>query len=294
VLVEPAVAFLALAYGRLKASADLRSTNQFLQRTVDDQTAELRREKEMLEVRVRERTRELEQAKRATLAAERLLLDRERQEGVHQVAAGVAHALNNPLGALRANLQFIAEEVRDALGALPAETREDIEAAIADATADADRIASSIESLFGQAASERRAALRSSVAQAVREAARTLAETHPDGFDLQVEADEAVHAGVAAGELLRWALRLLEHAAAGATGSLVVRVSRDREGPLLAIEGVELRDVVGQPALEELRMEIEQAGGRLDPKVGGGAIALLLHLPSASGERGAPAALEVP
>jgi signal transduction histidine kinase len=289
VLVEPAVAFLALAYARLKAAADLKSTNQFLQRTVDEQTAELRREKESLEERVRERTYELEEAKRATLHAERLLLDRERREGVHQVAAGIAHALNNPLGALRANLQFIAEEIEEGLGdAVPEATREDLRGAIADATADADRIAGSIESLFGEAAAERRAAVRTSVVEAVAEAERTLARLYPDAVRISVEADAGgVHAGVAGGELLRWVLRLLEHAVGASAGQVAVRVTRDADGPVVRIHGVEIGDVAGQATLDALREEVERAGGRLGGTLAEDGLALALHLPAPHGERGA-------
>jgi len=63
------------------------------------------------------------------------------------LAAGVAHEVNNPLGYLRANLEFIQQELKKAAGINP-----ELFAAIDDAIQGSERIASAVQavSLFGQ------------------------------------------------------------------------------------------------------------------------------------------------
>ena len=96
---------------RLDALACLQDSNSILERRVEERTQDLRQERDSLERRVRERTLELEAAKHSTVEAERRLLDLERTEGVKRLAAGLAHELNNPLGAAPANLDFARETI---------------------------------------------------------------------------------------------------------------------------------------------------------------------------------------
>jgi two-component system NtrC family sensor kinase len=79
---------------------------------------ELERLSVELETQVTKRTGDL-------LAAESALLRAEKLAAVGQLAAGVAHEINNPAGALAANLAYLREEV--VRGKLPSDARECLE-----------------------------------------------------------------------------------------------------------------------------------------------------------------------
>jgi signal transduction histidine kinase len=87
-----------------------------------------------LEVRVAERTVELERTAQALARAERL-------GAVGQLAAGVAHEINNPASAILANLEYLKQ-------ALPATEDAELRAAMGDATASIKRITRIVRQLL--------------------------------------------------------------------------------------------------------------------------------------------------
>ncbi len=230
-------AYLGLAVGRTRALTALRRLNRQLEATVSRRTAELEREKQKLEARVRERTLELERAKQATVATERQLLDRERIEGVHQLAAGLAHELNNPLGALKASLEFLRDELArvDAARGIPAEDLEELGAAVHDGLEDARRMAGLVASLFGQVTKSRRAAVRSDLDEAVREAIQHFRLSTPGGWNVGVDLGSDRSVGIAHGELTRWVFRLLCALAGTDPGRIHVRTRGDDSLPVLEV-----------------------------------------------------------
>ena len=107
-------------------------------------TAALADSKTELELRVRDRTAELEQAKQALEAdikamkqlnqkledAHSQLLQSEKMASIGQLAAGVAHEINNPIGYVYSNLGMLEKYVHDAFGMI--ELYEQAEGAITD------------------------------------------------------------------------------------------------------------------------------------------------------------------
>ena len=83
-------------------------------------TEELRRSREELEIRVEERTRELtralhelEQSHRKLQQAQAQLIQSEKLAAIGQLAAGVAHEINNPIAYIHANLHSLEEYFGD-------------------------------------------------------------------------------------------------------------------------------------------------------------------------------------
>ena len=266
-VLAPAGAFLGLTLSRIAAAAQLRAANALLEQRVEERTQELRREKEHLEARVQERSRDLERAKQATVEAERRLLDRERAEGVHRLAAGLAHEINNPVGALRANLDFIREGLgRIASGAGSASSDEiaDLVAAVEDARADAVRVSSSVQSLFGEAATARRAAVRTMLGSAAREALRAWREATPGALEPRVVEQEGVAAGIAPAECARWIFRVLTLLGRGRAPAIRLEIDRGSDGPRLAIDVDQSLPTDASAGLEALAKEVTKAGGRLE------------------------------
>ncbi|MFH2135496.1 MAG: ATP-binding protein [Pseudomonadota bacterium] len=107
-------------------------------------TAALADSKAELELRVRDRTAELEQAKQALEAdikamkqlnqkledAHSQLLQSEKMASIGQLAAGVAHEINNPIGYVYSNLGTLERYVQDTFGML--ELYEQAEGALTD------------------------------------------------------------------------------------------------------------------------------------------------------------------
>ncbi len=290
-VLAPAGAFLGLTVARLSALLQLRASNVMLEQKVEERTLELRREKETLEVRVRDRTRELEEAKRATLDAERRLLDRERTEGVHRLAAGLAHELNNPVGAIRANLEFLREGVERLRAGPPSpEDVGELAAALDDAWRDVERVTASTRALFGEAASSRRAARGAPLAPAVRAALRSYAQAVPRSRSPKLLEREVVAVGVPPAECARWVFRLLT-ALGPAAAAAVVAVGGGEAGPELRVSVDGDHPAGPAPAFAGVGQEVSRAGGRLEARSAGRRTLIRVAFPRALGEaQPAPAA----
>lgn len=296
-ILPSAATFVGLSASRIGALTDLRRLNRRLEVQVARRTEELRSEKESLEVRVRERTLELELAKRSALDSERRLLDLERKEGVHQVAAGMAHKLNNPLGALRASVEFLHEELTDLEAGRPisAADLDELREAVEDSLQESQRMSNLIAGLFGQVTATRRAAVRTDLDEAVAEALRYFQRSSPSGSGPLVEADlaSACSVGIPTGELMRWIFRILS--ALVVSEGNPVRVVTDNRGGRRAVD-VRVPGVppVGvRSALGDLIGEIGAAGGSLAVLDDPAETRIRLDLPSGCGERAGRRSREV-
>jgi signal transduction histidine kinase len=286
-VLAPAGAYVGLTVSRLGALARLRDANTMLERKVEERTTALRRERDSLEDRVRERTRELEAAKRSTVEAERRLLDRERGEVARRLAAGLAHEVNNPVGAARANLDHAVDVLRGLLPAIDSEPRSDAAdalEAIEDARRDIDRVAKNVRSLFEDAATSRLAAVRTPLGPVVRDAVAAHASGHPGSPSPVLVERDGVACGVSAGECSRWLFRLLGVLARARATRLRVEVGRFDGSPGIAVEASPAVDLEDDADLDALRDEIRAAGARVDVEVDGERSRAVLGLPRAVGE----------
>lgn len=285
-VLASAGAFVGLALGRLAALTRLRESHAALEERVGARTREIREEKAELEVRVRERTRELEAAKRSALEMERRLLDRERAEGVHRLAAGLAHELNNPIGAALANVDFALEALQRVEPAIPVVARSDAADAVTaleDARRDLRRVAASVTTLFGQAAAGRRAAVRTPLPGAVREALHAYGKAMPGlpAPDLAVRVPVAC--GIPPAECSRWLFRVLTTLAQAQAPARAVEIDRSPDGPRVRVT-LAGDCAAAREALATLDQEMRRAGARLESASGTEGTVLDLVLPAAVGE----------
>ena len=205
---------IGLAATRLEGTETLWKLSERLEQQVRRRTAELSLERDRLEDRVRERTAELEQAKRSALASERRLLDAEREERVHHLAAGVAHTLNNPLASVLANLDFALEALERPAGSrpLPEAELEEVRQAVTDARMDAGRIDDLVKSSFGDAARARRGAVRTNLGRGVEDAIAHHREATGHRRPILVRLAGKTVVGIPPAALTRWILRILSAA----------------------------------------------------------------------------------
>lgn len=285
-LLTAAAGLLGGSVARIGALSTLRRLNRQLEVEVARRTADLVREKESLEIRVRERTAELETAKRAVLDSERRLLDLERHENVRQLAAGVAHELNNPLGAATATVDFLREEIAElATGQpLPAEALVDLREAVTDLRSDMERMRDLVAGLFGDSASQRLAAVRTSLDEAVAHALRHFRRGTPPGVLVEERLHSGAQVGIPAGELTRWVFRLLSAVVGHQGGAVCVETRQDEDvrSVRFVVPGLELTGA--ESTLAPLADEIETAGCRVT--VGGDerAVRICVELPPACGD----------
>lgn len=66
-----------------------------------------------LDEKVKERTRQLEEANRELKESQSIIVQQEKMASLGQLAAGVAHELNNPLGYIQSNLHSMRDYVKD-------------------------------------------------------------------------------------------------------------------------------------------------------------------------------------
>lgn len=117
---------LATGLERRAAALALRAANAELEQHVARRTAELRGEmavRERAEADLLARNAELEAANRALASTQGQLLQSEKMASVGQLAAGVAHEINNPIGFVRSNLNSLRQYLKDLLMLLDAYER---------------------------------------------------------------------------------------------------------------------------------------------------------------------------
>ncbi len=110
---------------RKEMEASLQNINVDLQKRVDERTEALSRAKQQLEADIEERSRaqvqlkqqyqELEGLHRELQDAQSQLLQSEKLASIGQLAAGVAHEINNPIGFVQSNLGTLESYIRDLL-----------------------------------------------------------------------------------------------------------------------------------------------------------------------------------
>jgi signal transduction histidine kinase len=191
------------------------------ERFVEDSKA-LERLREDLEALVGERTRQLASREVALARAEKLA-------GLGRLASGVAHEISSPLGAVTANLHYLAEGLRR--GEVPG----DAMAAAEESLASLERIARTVRHLYDAGRTSPRGAPSEATVDVADVADRAVAEASARaGRPVPVELD--VEDGLAArGEervvqevlvsLLKNAVQALPAGAQG--GRVVVRAARD-------------------------------------------------------------------
>ena len=191
---------------------------------------ELERLSTELETRIAKRTSELLEAESALLRAEKLA-------AVGQLAAGVAHEINNPAGALAANLAYLSEGV--VRGRLPPDARE----CLAESEEAVARIAKIVAQLLDSGLEPATTAdsVRSVLLLPVVETALSMANARI-GSHVTTSVDVAATLSVQADEslLVQVLVNLMVNAAQaipkGRAGHIAVRATKDRDRVRLAIE----------------------------------------------------------
>ena len=284
-VMRTAATFLGLAAARLHGVLRARLLHRALEDRVEERTYELRLEKEALERRIADRNRELEAAKRAAIETERCLFDQERAEGVRQLAAGVAHELNNPISAIRANLEFALEaiaeeETRD-------EDMDEIASALADSMEAAVRVASRVTALFGgDVSAERRAAFNTPLEAAVRDGIAHYRQVRAGSVEPRVVSARELMVGVPRAELTRWIFRILTAVLEQAQTEVHVAIEPVAAGALVRFEFEGRVPESGGSTLLALRRSVQEARGQLEAAVTNGRARIDLMLPAPEGQRG--------
>lgn len=117
-LLQFVAAQLASGLERRAATVALRAANVELEHHVATRTSELRGEvavREQAEAELLARNAELEAVNRALASTQGRLLQSEKMASVGQLAAGVAHEINNPIGFVRSNLNSLRQYLKDLL-----------------------------------------------------------------------------------------------------------------------------------------------------------------------------------
>jgi signal transduction histidine kinase/ActR/RegA family two-component response regulator len=215
---------LPLAFLGAVGAMGMAFTNDFVA-----SARELERLSAELETRITKRTSEL-------LAAESALLRAEKLAAVGQLAAGVAHEINNPAGALAANLAYLSEGV--VRGKLPPDARECLEES-EEAVARIARIVSQLldSGLEPANADSGRSVLLLPVAETALAMANARIGSHvTTSVDvvatLAVQADESLLAQV----LVNLIVNAAQAIPKGRAGHITLRATKDRDRVRLLIE----------------------------------------------------------
>ncbi|PTL75809.1 ATP-binding protein [Vitiosangium sp. GDMCC 1.1324] len=108
---------------------EARRYNALLEKTVLERTAELAE----TNARLQDSIQQLQAAQEQLLFADRLA-------SVGRLAAGVGHEINNPLAFILSNLRYVHQEMRDLIGAPAEDTRQEMLAALSEASEGAERV----------------------------------------------------------------------------------------------------------------------------------------------------------
>jgi signal transduction histidine kinase len=117
---------VSIGLERREAQAALRAANVELEQHVSARTAELIEQiavRERVEADLIARNAELQALNRTLAGTQGQLLQSEKMASVGQLAAGVAHEINNPIGFVRSNLGSLRQYLRDLLLLLEAYER---------------------------------------------------------------------------------------------------------------------------------------------------------------------------
>jgi len=220
------------------------------------------------------------------LESERRLWEGERAEGLHRLAAGLAHELNNPLGAALANLDFVVDGLARRRAAQPDDfgsEAAEVARAAADARVELRRLAQSLTARLAQAVEARRAAVCSAVESSVHEAVARYVEARPDARPPLVRVAQPLSCGVPMAECARWILRVLLLLHGGASDRRSILLLRTALGPCVRVRARGARAASGGE-LAALGREIAPAGARLRVSRAEDRLSVELVLPAALGE----------
>ncbi|MEO5625996.1 MAG: GAF domain-containing protein [Dokdonella sp.] len=114
---------LASSIQRRRAAQALRLSNVRLEERVAERTHELSEQisvRQLVELALQQRNNDLEFLNRKLAGTQSQLLQSEKMASVGQLAAGVAHEINNPIGYVRSNLTSLTGYVQEILSVLQA------------------------------------------------------------------------------------------------------------------------------------------------------------------------------
>jgi signal transduction histidine kinase len=107
---------IASSLERRRAGEALKSANAELEQRVAERTRELREQisvRQLVELALQQRNTDLEALNSKLAGAQSQLLQSEKMASVGQLAAGVAHEINNPIGYVRSNLNSLTGYLQD-------------------------------------------------------------------------------------------------------------------------------------------------------------------------------------
>jgi hypothetical protein len=208
-------------------------------------------------------------------------------ETLHHLAAGLAHEINNPLGAALANLDYVYEGLRG-LEDAPGGARDDLvelTRATADAVAGLRRLAGDVTARLDKAFEAQRAAVRSAVDAAVQTAIADQLRAGPCLEPPSVRLLQPVACGVPLAHVAAWVRRILVLLADAGRSPRTITVLRTSAGPCVRIlshgQGPDLA-----PALDALAQELSTGGARVHAAQARDRALVELVLPPALGDSG--------
>ena len=112
---------IANSLDRKHAAEALLGANADLERRVAERTRELREQisvRQLVELALQQRNADLEALNSTLVGTQSQLLQSDKMASIGQLAAGVAHEVNNPIGYIRSNLNSLTGYVQDIFGVL--------------------------------------------------------------------------------------------------------------------------------------------------------------------------------
>src|SRR3569623_1381711 len=117
---------IANSLGRRRAANELKLSNAELERRVEERTRQLREQievRQLVELALLQRNADLEALNGKLAGTQSQLLQSEKMASMGQLAAGVAHEINNPIGYVHSNLTSLTRYVDDIFSVLLAYER---------------------------------------------------------------------------------------------------------------------------------------------------------------------------